>query len=272
MKKIAYQEMFVNELTHAWYVATRDLAINTLKKRIKMEAKILDAGCGTGGTIKFLEKAGFKNVKGIDNNKIALNFCRQRGLKNVFKGSVNKIPFKDKTFDAVICLDVLYHRGVDVPMALRQFNRVLKKSGFLYIQEPAYQWLFSKHDKTIETQRRFGKKDLESQIKKSQFRILQCSYYNMFLLPFIFLKRLRDRFPRSKDRGSLILAQNSLHPRGKSRGFFAQNKFTSASQSDVYKLPPLFNNIMLKVMSLEAKILKRLNLPFGLSIITICRK
>lgn len=241
MKKIAYQQMFAHELTHAWYVATRDLAINTLKKRVKKDAKILDAGCGTGGTIMFFEKAGFKNIKGIDNNKIALDLCHQRGLKNVYSGSVNDIPFKDKTFDAVICLDVLYHKGVDHKKALREFNRVLKKSGFLYIQEPAYQWLFSKHDRTIETQRRFNKIDLESQVKKSQFKVLQCSYYNMLLLPLIILKRLRD-------------------------------KSASNNQSDVYKLPPLFNNIMKMTMTLEAKILQKLNLPFGLSIIALCQK
>ena len=33
-----------------------------------------------------------------------------------------------------------------------------------------------------------------------------------------------NRFPRPKSRGSLIFAQNSLHPRLESRGFFAQNK------------------------------------------------
>ncbi|OGD86569.1 hypothetical protein A2870_02130 [Candidatus Curtissbacteria bacterium RIFCSPHIGHO2_01_FULL_41_11] len=35
---------------------------------------------------------------------------------------------------------------------------------------------------------------------------------------------LENRYPRSEDRGSLIFAQNSLHPRLESRGFFAQNK------------------------------------------------
>jgi len=138
-------------------------------------------------------------------------------------------------------LDVLYHRGVDVPKAIGEFNRVLKKNGFLYIQEPAYQWLFSRHDRTIETQRRFDKSNLESLLKKSQFKVLQCSYYNMLLLPLIIFKRLRDRF-------------------------------TLGTQSDVYNLPPFFNSIMFKVMNFESEILKKLNLPFGLSIIVLCQK
>ncbi len=46
----------------------------------------------------------------------------------------------------------------------------------------------------------------------------------LICLPF------NHRFPRPKGRGSLIFAQNSLHPRDESRGFFAQNK------SDIYQI------------------------------------
>ena len=36
--------------------------------------------------------------------------------------------------------------------------------------------------------------------------------------------KVNNRYPRPKGRGSLIFAQNLLHPRSKDRGFFAQNK------------------------------------------------
>ena len=44
MKKIAYDQMYENELTHAWYIGTRQLMIDALKKYLNKNAKILDAG------------------------------------------------------------------------------------------------------------------------------------------------------------------------------------------------------------------------------------
>jgi len=47
----------------------------------------------------------------------------------------------------------------------------------------------------------------------------------LFLASFYFyLLSLQNRFPRPKGRGSLFLAQNSLHPWHKCQGFFARNK------------------------------------------------
>ena len=50
MQKNAYTEMYAQELTHGWYRGTREVLLAHLKK-LKPQAKILDAGCGTGGTI-----------------------------------------------------------------------------------------------------------------------------------------------------------------------------------------------------------------------------
>lgn len=241
MKQNAYKEMYENELTHSWYIETRNLMVDILGKRLKKEDKILDAGCGTGGTLIFLKKAGFRNIVGIDNSKIALDFCKKRALGNVKLASVNKIPFGDKSFDAVVCLDVLYHVGVKPEVVLREFNRILKNKGLLYIQEPSYEWLKSKHDRAIQTQHRFNKKELESLLKLAEFKICKSSYYNMFLLPLIIFKRI-------------------------------SNKMVLDNHSDVYKLSPFINIFMSKIMKLESIILKTLNLPFGLSLITLAQK
>lgn len=47
---------------------------------------------------------------------------------------------------------------------------------------------------------------------------------------------IKNRFPRPKSRGTLIFAQDSLHPRDESRGFFAQNK--GKSRFKTYNLTP----------------------------------
>ena len=47
MQKNAYTEMYAQELTHGWYRGTREVLLAHLKK-LKPQAKILDAGCGNG--------------------------------------------------------------------------------------------------------------------------------------------------------------------------------------------------------------------------------
>ena len=200
MEKIAYCEMFDNELTHGWYLGTRNLLVSILKKYLPTNAKILDAGCGTGGTIVYLKKTGFSNIFGIDNSKLAISFCRQRKLTNIKSATVNHLPFKDQSFDAVICLDVLYHQGVNQHKTISEFSRVLKKGGLLYIQEPAYNWLKSKHDKIVSTEMRSTKGSLKEILELAKFKIIKLSYFNTLLFPAIAVKRLVDKFlsPNSK--------------------------------------------------------------------------
>lgn len=243
MKDYAYREMYENEINHAWYVATRKLVIKNLSKYLKKDAKILDAGCGTGGTIYLLERAGFGNVVGIDSSRTAIKYCRERGLKNIRLGSINNLPYDPKSFDAVICLDVLYHKGVESNLALSQFKRVLKKEGILYLQEPAFNLLKSRHDLAIDTDHRFTKKEISSMVLKQKFKIIKLSYFNFSFFSLISTKRIMDKF----------INKESL-------------------ASDVYPLSKIFNLIVLYVLNTESLLLNRINLPFGLSIICISKK
>lgn len=238
MRAEEYKKMFENELSHAWYLGTRQLMINYVIKYIKKSAKVLDAGCGTGGTIKLLEKAGYKNVIGIDNSQEAIKFTKKRGIKKIVSGTINNLPFPDKTFDAIICLDVLYHQNVDPSHAIGEFRRVLKTGGFLYIQEPAYHWLRGSHDIAIQTARRFSSKSLKYLAEINGFNVKKCTYFNaVFFLP-ILVKRLIER---------------------------------KRNISDVKPLPKILNNIFLVILKTEGFITSYVNLPFGLSVVAIAQ-
>ncbi len=243
MKKIAYDQMYENEITHAWYVGTRTLMQSHLDNLIKKNAKILDLGCGTGGTIKFLQNNGYKNIYGVDSSKYAIQLCKKRGIKNIKLGNANKIPFKNSSFDAVICMDVLYHAGVDIEKTLIEIERILKKNAVFYSEEPAYYWLRSKHDLAIETKRRFTKKNLFQYFKNSKLKNIKNSYFNLIFFTPIALARIKDKILKT-------------------------DKF----DSDVKQLPSILNKLMLISLSFEIKILKYLSLPFGLSIISIWKK
>src|SRR5919206_2711793 len=100
------------ERDHWWYVGMRRLTAALLANAPADGApwRILDAGCGTGGTTAWLRRYG--SVVGVDLAAGAAPFWRQRGLHDMARGSVAALPFAAERFDLVTCFDVLYHRGV----------------------------------------------------------------------------------------------------------------------------------------------------------------
>jgi arsenite methyltransferase len=96
---------------------------------------LADIGCGTGGTLKHLERAGFCNLTGIDYSEVLL---AQAGgyLKSVqlIQGKAEDLPLKTNALDALFCECVLSILDNKVS-AIHEFDRVLKFNSFLIISD-----------------------------------------------------------------------------------------------------------------------------------------
>ncbi|MDP2728193.1 MAG: class I SAM-dependent methyltransferase [Dehalococcoidia bacterium] len=80
--------------------------LGTLEKPI-----LLDVGCGEGYVLGHLRKAwpGLA-VQGVDGDREALNLARASIPDIAFwQSDANHLPFRDHSFDMVICLEVLEH-------------------------------------------------------------------------------------------------------------------------------------------------------------------
>lgn len=87
--------------------------------------KILEVGIGNGTTSQYLKKAGY-NVTTVDY---------EQKLNPDVVADVTNLPFGDKTFDNVLCCEVLEHLPfTEFPKALAELARVSKK--YLYITVP----------------------------------------------------------------------------------------------------------------------------------------
>src|SRR3989338_11199608 len=109
-----------------WIRKTKKKAINVVK--IKDNSKILDAGCGTGNFLKILENSK-KNLSlyGIDISREMLRIAKGKLNKPKLEiKSVEKMGFKDNSFDYVFSVDAFHHYSKP-DLVMKNFYKILKK-------------------------------------------------------------------------------------------------------------------------------------------------
>ncbi|MDR1086466.1 MAG: class I SAM-dependent methyltransferase [Deltaproteobacteria bacterium] len=92
---------------------------------------LVDLGCGTGVTLDFLKKSGFK-VFGLDKSDKLLDSARLKG--EVQKASFESLPLEDKVADGLFC-ECVFSLAQDKFQALKEIRRVLKTGGFFIISD-----------------------------------------------------------------------------------------------------------------------------------------
>ena len=110
---------------------THDKMVSMMGKEPR--GKVLDVPCGTGIMADRLRKIGF-DVSCCDINP---SYFSVPELK-LDVGDLNRsLPYGDHSFDYLICLDGIEH--TENPFnAIREFHRMLKKGGKLFISLPNY--------------------------------------------------------------------------------------------------------------------------------------
>lgn len=109
-------------------------------RNIKGNEKILELGCGSGSNAIFLKKQyPLIGYFGID-------IIPEKEVSDVIKYRIvdlndNALPFPNETFDIIIFTHVIEH--LKTPLYLgNEINRVLKKSGIIYIETPNWTSIF----------------------------------------------------------------------------------------------------------------------------------
>jgi len=134
--------------------------------------RVLNVGCWTGVLEKLLIKSNC-TVTGIDIEENALRAAQKEfpRYKFVKASVVEPLPFKKSHFDVVLFFMTIEHlpKGTEM-IALKQLNKVLKKSGILYLSTMNSNLLSKLCDPVyFFGHRHYSLKHLETMLAKSGF-------------------------------------------------------------------------------------------------------
>lgn len=244
MRPEEYERMYSLENTYWWFQGRKRIVFELLQRHTPLsdgKLTVLDAGCGTGLVLEALRS--YTRPVGIDFSMLAMAYCARRGIRRLACARVEALPFGDEAFDLLLALDLFEHIDDDAAL-LRELWRVCRPGGYLLITVPAYRFLWSEHDEALYHKRRYTRTSLRNLLRTADFEIVRLTHAITFMLVPIVLFRL---------------AQKALKPRGRPK-------------THLIRLPRALNKMLIELLKAEARLLRRVNFPCGVSLIALVKK
>jgi SAM-dependent methyltransferase len=237
-----YRGMAEHEDRHWWFVGRRAV-IGAMLDRIPLgsDARVLEAGCGTGGNLYLLSGAG--TVSAFEPHEEARGLAADKHpTVAIADGELPfRVPFPPGSFDLVAALDVLEHVEED-ESALRSLVERARPGGWIIVTVPAIQQLWGSHDRRLHHVRRYSRGRLRRIARASGAEIEYETYCNTIVAPIAIGLRLAERL-------------------------------TGREVGDQERMPAApINTVLARVFSLERHVVGRRSLPVGLSLAMILRR
>lgn len=241
MEEDYYRHMADIQARHWWYEGRRRI-LESMIRRLNLPAasSILEVGCGTGANLQMLKKFG--SVTGVEPNAWGRAHSAEISGCDIRDGLLpGGISFSGP-YDLVCAFDVIEHVDQDLE-SLRTLHRLTSPGGHAVLTVPAWRFLWSQHDVINHHKRRYSLDEFRSLLKQTGFSVEFMSYYNFWLFPAVALVRIVKKALKIDNRPDLTRPEN-----------------------------PLINALLTGVFSSERFLLGHCRLPFGVSIIALCRK
>ena len=238
MERAVFDRMAEHDQVHWWYVARRRILADLIRREAGLpeDARILEVGCGTGHNFEMLGRFGRLEALEVDVEARALASRRLgREIGAAPLPDLTGVP--DGTYHLIALLDVLEH--VDGrPESLRSIAAKLAPGGKILVTVPAYQWMWSAHDRAHHHKLRYSKKGLRRDAEAAGLKVDRIGFFNSLLFPIAAAVRILG-------------------------------KLTGKSSSDD-KLPPRpLNAIFERIFGLERHLVGRVPMPAGVSIFAL---
>jgi SAM-dependent methyltransferase len=248
MDQRLYRQFFEIEEHFWWSVGTRRVFLELIGELGQDGGgRALDVGCGTGIHLKEFPN-GWRLVAGCDYSDLALSFCSERGLRALIRCDATRLPFASGAFDLVTALDVVEHLDDDEG-CLREIVRVTRPGGYVLLHVPAFQMLWTDKDELSHHRRRYQRAALAALATRCGLEVTRLFFINSFLFPVALFRAGAQRLMR---RAAAPAQATAVDP--------------------LYRIPASLNRLMTALMDLERRVVTRLPVPFGLSLVCLARK
>lgn len=238
MDRSAYASMSAQEGGHWWFVARRAILDMLIRNRIAPPhgARILEAGCGTGGNLAMLARHGSVDALEYDGEARAL--ADAQGVGRIEAGMLpDRIGFDGAHYDLIALLDVLEHVEED-RASLAALRARLVPGGRILLTVPAVPWLWSDHDVLHHHKRRYTLAGLRDVAEAAGLKVESIGYFNSLLFPLAMVMRTAHRLLRR------------------------------TAPLDARPSPPV-NALLQRIFGWERHLLGRVRFPIGLSLYAI---
>jgi SAM-dependent methyltransferase len=242
------ERTFDAEPRHFWFRGFRRFIAPLIDEATAGIARprLLDAGCGTGANLPFLEKYGVPF--GVELVWRGLQFGHDRGLTRLTQASVTRLPYPDASIDVVLSFDVLYClHDSDEQAAIAEMFRVLRPGRSLIVNVAALDMLKGDHSALTREVRRYTKRGLRDKLERAGFRVKRITYTNASLFPVTAIVRALQRL----------------------RGM----KSEEGNEGDFHLPPGPINVLFSAALAVESKLIAAgIDMPIGSSVLCLASK
>lgn len=241
MDRLVYERMNEQETAHWWFAGRREMIRTTIERLIPLprKARILEAGCGTGGNLEMLKGLGDLDAFEFDSDAREIAAAKS-SLEIPFGALPHDIPHPEKRYNMIALFDVLEHIEDD-EATLQGLSERLEDDGRIFVTVPALPWLWSSHDERHHHFRRYTRKSLTAVAERAGLDVEHHFYFNSLLLPVAVGTRWLKALMRSD-------APDDTMP------------------------ATWLNKTLFRVFSSEKHLVGRLSLPLGLSVCAILKE
>jgi 2-polyprenyl-3-methyl-5-hydroxy-6-metoxy-1,4-benzoquinol methylase len=216
-----------------WHYGRVEAVLSALgAASVTQTKRVLDVGAGYGGMFALLSSYGL--VDATEPEDQAALVCKERGYNQVYK-TESEIP-SDTSYDLIGAFDVIEHVDDDVTFVQNLYTHT-SDGGLLVATVPAFQFLWGPHDVTHMHFRRHTNQSMKTLFARAGYEVVYVRYWNVLLFPIACLMRLLKQG-----------GESSLHPH------------------------PFIAFVLKRLLSVEARIVRHVPIPFGLSVVIVGKK
>lgn len=230
---------------HFWFKGLRRSAAIMLERSLtgRRLGRIVDCGAGTGRNLDWLRLYG--DAVGVELSPEGLQVARAHG-RRVVRGSVDALPIATASADLATSFDVLYCLPDAIERAaLGEMARILRPNGLVLVNVAALDILHGAHSTLTMELRRYTPARLRDRLERAGFQIERMSYTNCSTFPVTLAVRSFDRW---------------------------SGRAAQASDADLRVPVAPVNAAFNLALSIEARLMRLVNLPIGTSLMCLARK